>query len=303
MVLCDGRSGVRILERCPAIWASTYPSEVVTCQVDGWSSELKLYCKYMAGLHYESFGHRGGVAYEVEVYRDVLDGAGMPVPRFYGAYFDPETGDQWLVLEFLDRAVRVTKGPQPKSVVKAASWLGRFHAANETRISTPRLNFLNVYDAAYYLGWSQRTLRFATELRSAFPWLETLCGRFAECAEILLSCRPTIIHGEFYPHNILLNSGQIYPIDWESAAVGAGEIDLVTLTEAWLPNHLRQCEAAYQKARWGRAAPAGFERTLAAARLYMCFRWMGDQPEWTLGAGNGEYFDRMRASGEELGLI
>jgi hypothetical protein len=301
-VLGVGRSSIRILDRTPAIWASTYPSEVVTCDVGG-SSALKLYCKYMAGLEYESFGHRGGVPYEIEVYRRVLAGSPVSLPRFYGAYENPAAGDIWLILEFLDRSQRVTKGPQPQSVVQAARWLGRFHAANESRTSGADVSFLSIYDAPYYLGWSRRTLRFASELRSEFPWLETLCGRFEESVDVLLTAAPTIIHGEFYPHNILLSDGQIYPIDWESAAVAAGEIDVATLTEAWKPEHLRQCEVAYREARWGGTAPAGFARTLAAARLYVCFRWLGEQPEWTLHTGNREYFDQMRVSGEELGLI
>lgn len=297
-----GDSHVRILHRAPAIWASTYPSEVVTCHVGG-SSELKLYCKYMAGLQYESFGHRGGVRYEAEVYRRVLPGLPVRVPRFYGAYQEPTTGDVWLVLEYLDQSLRVTKGPQPESLVDAARWLGRFHVANEGRISHADSTFLNFYDASYYLGWAHRTLTFARDLHPLYPWLGTLGQRFGECIEILLSSPRTIIHGEFYPHNILLSDGHIYPIDWESAAVATGEIDLATLTEAWKPDHRRQCEAAYQETRWGGAAPAGFERRLAAARLYLCFRWMGDQAAWTLSAGNREYFDRMRVAGEELGLI
>ncbi len=301
-VLGGGGSSIRILDRAPAIWASTYPSEVVTCEVAG-SSVLKLYCKYMAGLRYESFGHRGGVPYEIEVYRRVLASLPMSVPTFYGAYEEPGTGDVWLILEYLDQSLRVTKGPQPESVVQAARWLGRFHAANEDRVSGADVGFLNLYDAPYYVGWSRRTLRFASELRPAFPWLETLCGRFEECIDVLLSSTPTIIHGEFYPHNILLSNDQIYPIDWESAAIAAGEIDVATLTEAWKPEHRRQCEVVYQEARWGGATPAGFEHRLAAARLYFCFRWMGEQPEWTLGAGNREYFEQMRVSGEELGLI
>jgi hypothetical protein len=302
VVLGGAGSSICILDRTPAIWASTYPSEIVTCAVGG-STELKLYCKYMAGLDYESFGHRGGVPYEIEVYRRVLAGLSLSLPRFYGAYQDPATGDAWLILEFLDRSLRVTKGPQPESIVQAARWLGRFHAANEGRVSGPDVSFLNLYDAEYYLGWSRRTLRFASELRPEFPWLETLCGRFDECVDILLSAPRTIVHGEFYPHNILLSDGQIYPIDWESAAIAAGEIDIATLTEAWKPEHLRRCELAYQESRWGGAAPAGFSRGLAAARLYVCFRWLGEQPEWTLHAGNREYFEQMRIAGEELGLI
>jgi hypothetical protein len=301
-VLCGGRCDVQILDRAPAILASTYPSEVVTCEVEG-SRELKLYCKYTAGLHDRSFGHRGGVVYEVEVYRHVLEGSPLPVPRFYGAYEEPATGDVWLILEYLDRSQRVTKGPQPDSILLAADWLGRFHATNQTRISRPEVSFLNRYDADYYLGWADRTLRFASELRPAVPWLARLCARFEEGVEVLLSLDSTIIHGEFYPHNVLLNDGQVYPIDWESAAIAAGEIDLAALTEAWKPADVQLCEVSYQQARWGGPAPVGFRRRLAAARLYLCFRWMGDQSDWTLSAGNREYFETMRLAGEELGLI
>jgi hypothetical protein len=60
-----------IVDRVPAIWSSTYPSEIVI-----WCAgqlELKLYCKYMAGLRYQSYGHRGGLQYEAEVYGRVLE--------------------------------------------------------------------------------------------------------------------------------------------------------------------------------------------------------------------------------------
>jgi hypothetical protein len=296
-----GVQDLQIRHRVPAIWASTHPSEVVTCELPG-STELKLHCKYAAGLHYESFGHRGGLPYEIEVYRRVLSELPIQVPRFYGGHKSLATDDVWLVLEYLD-GPRVTKGPQPASIVEAARWLGRFHAAAESRLHGAGAEFLTVYDASYYLGWSRRTLQFAHELRSKYWWLETLCDRFQDCIEILLSSPRTIIHGEFYPHNILLRAGQIYPIDWESASIASGEIDLAMLTEAWNPVHRRQCEAAYRQVRWGAATPPGFQRRLAAARLYLCFRWMGEQREWTVGAGNRDYFERMRLCGEELGLI
>ncbi len=298
----DGSPGVRILDRSPAIWSSTYPSEVVTCQV-GRDDQLKLYCKYMAGLRYESFGHRGGVPYEVEVYRHVLAGLLLPVPRFYGAYRPPATDDVWLMLQYLDQGSRVTKGPQPESVLQAARWVGSFHAANEARISRPELSFLKTYDAEYYLGWVRRTLRFAGEVRPNLGWLGSLCKRFEECIGILLSPPLTIIHGEFYPHNILISGGRVYPIDWESAAIASGEVDLAALTEAWEPSDVRQCQLAYRQARWGEATPRDFERRLDAARLYLCFRWTGEQPEWTLSEGNRSYFEEMRVLAERLDLI
>jgi hypothetical protein len=42
------RSEVTILDRQPNIFTSTFPSEIVTCRVDG-DSKLLLLCKYAAG--------------------------------------------------------------------------------------------------------------------------------------------------------------------------------------------------------------------------------------------------------------
>ena len=295
-------SRISILDRTPAIYASTYPSEIVTCQ-RGNQREFKLYCKYMAGLSYDSYGHRGGVPYEIEVYRHVLQPLPISVPKFYGSYNDVATGDTWLIIGYVDRSLRLAKGPQPETMLRAARWIGRFHAANQPRISLDTLSFLNTYDSEYYLGWVCRTSLFAGSLHQCFPWLRTLSECFEECFEILLSAAPTVIHGEYYPHNVLVSDGVIYPLDWESAAIAAGEIDLATLTEDWGPDIVQQCALEYRRTRWPEGSPAEFARRLAAAQLYLCFRWLGDQPNWTLAEGNRSYFEQMRSVGEELGFI
>src|SRR5437773_868029 len=152
----SGASQFNIQDRKPIVSASTYPSEVVSCQVgDG---ELKIYCKYAAGLGDASYGQRGGVPYEAEVYRLVLQHSGFSLPKFYGAYMDPGTGDTWLILEYLEDTLRLTKGPQPESVLAAAQWIGRFHAANETRASSPAFSSLKRYDMGYFEGLVRRTL-------------------------------------------------------------------------------------------------------------------------------------------------
>jgi hypothetical protein len=296
----SGATQVTIRDRKPLVSASTYPSEVVECQLEG--GELKLYCKYMAGLRCDSYGHRGGVQYEAEVYRSVLQNPGLCLPKFYGAY-NTSAGDTCLVLEYLEDTLRLAKGPQPESMLWAARWIGRFHAANEQCVSTAALSFLNRYDILYLEGWVRRTSLFANGLHRDLPWLETICERSEDFVALLLSPGATIIHGEYYPHNVLIKGGEIYPIDWESAAIAAGEIDLATLTEAWPPEIVGPCELEYQQARWPDGAPPEFHRRRAAARLYLSFRWLGEQPEWTRGAGNFFYFEQMRSAGEELGLI
>jgi thiamine kinase-like enzyme len=114
---------------------------------------------------------------------------------------------------------------------------------------------------------------------------------------------PTVIHGEFYPANILMQGESVCPVDWESAAVAAGEIDLATVTEDWPDEYVEECNRVYCQARWPDGAPAAFERTLLAAQLYLWFRWLGDEQEVTTCAGVEWCLERIRTVAERLGLI
>ena len=295
-----GAGQVTVLHREPAIYASTFPSEIVTCILND-GSELRLFCKYGSDYSQAAHGHRGGVEYEAAVYRHVLQWSVALTPRFYGTYLDKVTGQTCLILEYLDNSVRVTKTAQPAdSLALAARWIGQFHAANERRLVSVTMPFLKSYDREYYVGWVHRTSLFARHLHARFPWLATLSSRFEEFVAPLLAAPQTVIHGEYYPKNILFRHGIIYPVDWESAAIAAGEIDLATLTDQWPQEIARRCEAEYHHTRWPDAHSADFEATLTAARFYVRFRWMGDRPEWTTEEGP---FHRLRCLGEQAGLI
>ncbi len=296
------RGPVRVLARRPNPLAATFPSEVVTCRAGG-GAELQLLCKYAAGRDHSAHGHRGGVSYEAEVYRRVLARVPAAGPRFFGAPADPATGERWLVVEYLDGAVWVDEASGRGALAEAARWLGRFHAATGDRNAFRPPAFLKVYDAEYYLGWARRTVEFAGPLAQELPWLGALRSGLAALCPVLLGAPPAVIHGEFYPANVLFHRGRACPVDWESAAWGPGEIDLAALTEGWPAEYVRRCEDEYRQARWPGAAPAGWERALAAARLYLAFRWLGDRPEWTVHAATRERFDELRAAGERLGLL
>ena len=295
-----GSDPIRILDRSP-LEEGSFLKEIVTCSFDD-GTQSKFFCKYTGGFNHNCHGHRGGVAYEAAVYQNVLLPLKVTKPVFYGSHISSTSGEAMLVIEHLDDALRINKHEEAEAAMTlAARWIGEFHSFNESRIcDTPDLNF---YDAKYYLGWAARTAEFAGELHSTFPWLVTLCSRFEEIVPLLLVAAPTVIHGEYYPRNILFRDGTIYPVDWESAAIGAGEIDLVTLTEAWPKEVVRECESEYRRARWPSDPPTSFERTLAAARLYLQFRWLGDQPGWTTARSALWRFEELRIAGERLGLI
>ena len=292
---------VSVLDRAHNLLASSFLSEIVTCRLDDGSA-LRLFCKYEGSYIRNGRGHRGGVAYEAAVHRHVLLPLLVSTPKYFGAYADMKAGISWLILEYLDRRVSVSESPQPTAIVQAARWIGRFHAANEARLSKAFISVSNRYYAEYYLGWARRTAMFAGPFHHRIPWLTTLCERFGELATCLLTPAPTIIHGEYYPKNILFSGGVIYPVDWESAVIAIGEIDLANHIEGWPPEIRRTCELEYQQSRWPKGPPADFTRTLEAARVYLHFRWLGNGPEWTTHESDQWGFEPLRSAAERLGL-
>jgi aminoglycoside phosphotransferase (APT) family kinase protein len=114
----------------------------------------------------------------------------------------------------------------------------------------------------------------------------------------------TVIHGELYPHNVLLTSDGVYPVDWETAAAAPGEIDVAALTEGWPEGLVTDFELEYRRARWGVAPPSDSRQAVDVARLYWLFRWLGDRPEWTGQRQISEVrFQTLGRIGRRLGLL
>ena len=291
---------VTVLDRKPTD-RGTFGSEIVRCRLSN-GRELHVVCKYGAGHSINVYGHRGGIPYEAAVYRHVLQPLQAATPTFYGAYTDITTGKTLLVLDYLQQTNKNRRPSPAAKPVAAARWIGQFHAANEARLADIPVPVLNTYDAAYYRGWVHRTSEFAGQLHPRLPWLAALCARWEEFVSRLLEPPPTVIHGEYYLENILYCGGSIYPVDWESAAIAAGEIDLACLTDRWPSDIVWQCELEYQRVLCPHGSSADFERRLTAARLYMHFRWLGDRPEWTTHKHFWR-FEQLRSAGERLGLI
>ena len=301
---------VRVLKRNPPPFMSTFANEIVTCQFPG-GRKRRVFIKYGGGRSHVSFGHRGDISYEAEVYRRVLQLLPGFRPKYLGAHTDSETGDTSLFLEYVDRNIRLSdirwkrSTRQPRAMAQTARWLARFHAAHESRVRDSSLSFLRRYDVMYYRGWAQRTFEFARPLLPRFPWLKALrkCGDawFAP----LLTATQTVIHGEFYAKTVLVRAQIHFMVDWESTAIAPGAIDLVALTEGegWSPKLVRRCEIEYLRTRWPGGAPAEFQRTLDAARVYLHFRWLGERPDWAVREKSRWRYDHLHAAANQLGLI
>src|SRR5436309_2483199 len=179
---------VRVLDRKPNPEGSTFPTEIVTCSLDGRGSRLRLFVKYGTKEFDNLYRHRGDISYEAKVYRNILQPLRISTPTFYGVYRDEITRVPWLVLEYLE-GTRGHWSRNPEAMISAAIWIGKFHAVNEERLLRPGLKFLQRYDRRYYMGWARRTNRLFSNLQTRFPWLR----------DPSLMSRLFSPHGEFIP--------------------------------------------------------------------------------------------------------
>lgn len=269
--------------------ASTFESEIVNCEfADG--TRRRLFLKYTALIEDgEDPGETGGPAYEALVYSGLLCGANRPA--FYGLQ-SGRGGTQWLVLEFMERAVLLRHAEDDAVFLKAAAWLGRFHAAQEQRIALARPDGVRVHDVEFFRGWAMRINALAEDWHRCAPWLAGVGAGFGGISEVLLASPRTLVHGDLYPQNLLSRDGDFFLVDWEAAAIGPGEIDLVTFSEDWPEEDERQFQREYRAARWPAGAPGLFERRLAAAYVFTHLRWVcehpasapdGEEAQWRLG--------------------
>ncbi len=290
-----------ILDRRPSVQASSFPAEVVTCRLSDGSS-VELLCKYGVGHVESGFGHRGGVPYESRVYREMLAPLAVSAVRYWGGYTDSDSS--WIILEFLPDAARLDKTIDPFLwLVEAARWIGDLQCRYE-RFPHRNAAFLTRYTPGYFAGWAERTSKYTRSWHESFPWLSELFQAYSERGGMISESQLTLIHGEYYPKNILIDHGKVLPVDWESAAVAPGEIDLASLTEGnWPQDVVDACIEAYVTTRWPYEVPIDFASNLRAARLYLHLRWLGDNEAWTLQLATAERLSAVRELGEQLGLI
>jgi hypothetical protein len=215
---------------------------------------------------------------------------GLGPPRFFGA------NSSLLVLEHLVSGMRLSHTvEQEESIRRAARWIGTFH-----RHARP-LPFLRRLDAAYYLQWPETLMSDGGSVHRRYPRVARICAGFPSMVDLLVRTPQVVIHGEYYPKNVLISDGVACPVDWETAAVGAGELDAVSLAEGWGDPIEEMSAREYLRARWDDAPPADAGRVLDVARLHWGFRWAAED----IRSGNeveDYHADRIELAGRRLGL-
>src|SRR5437773_12302938 len=89
----DCASGpVTVLDRKLPRFMSTFPNEIVTCRLPN-GRKRRVFIKYTSGQGHNSFGHRGDVAYEAEVYQRLLSTLPEFHPQCLGVHTDSNRCD------------------------------------------------------------------------------------------------------------------------------------------------------------------------------------------------------------------
>lgn len=291
--------GVALTSREPNSYASTFPSDIVTC-VAG-SRTITVLCKYEVPRDRGLRGVPVGVRYESAAYRFAVEPSRLTAPKWYGLFRDEPAGPAWLVLEFLADTFRLDKSPERGGLSRAAHWIGSFHRFHDLRAKAPP-GCLNRERRASFQACVARAVDRCEELREGYPWFRPLAREYEAVFCSLFARRPTVIHGEYYPANVLVRDGSVFPVDWERAAVSAGEIDLAALIEGWKPEEVRLAKESYVDARWGGEAPDDFAESVEAARVYMHLQALGDLVPGPFKAKDEWRFQHLEAVARGRGL-
>jgi aminoglycoside phosphotransferase (APT) family kinase protein len=231
-------------------------------------------------LLFKDVGARAGAApsfvldpwREIEAYARYLDGLDAP------ACVAVVTSENraWLFVEQID-GVPLWQAAGKLPWLATARWLARLHA----RPVPASAGRLLVRDRAHLRCWVRRALA------SAPPG--TLVGvdtSALAAVESLLAWPVSLIHGELYPSNVLVQAGdggpRIRPLDWEMAGVGPGLLDLAALISGDHHPRLRDAiVAAYADQAGVDLGDRAFTAGLRAARLLVALQWIGWAPKWT----------------------
>jgi aminoglycoside phosphotransferase (APT) family kinase protein len=276
-----GLRGPGRLRRRPSPYRSSFPIEELEVERDNGEGIALAFKR----LDWDELDDRARVAKprflhdperEALVYELLLPAAPAGPPRFHASLLEP--GCHWLFVEWVAGRELYQVGER-ELWEDAARWLAGFHrqfAAEPARFAD-RCRLLR-RDGAFYRSWISRAREFSHEPGGPSPAVvEWLADRHEPVVEALLALPQTIVHGEFYASNVLVDDRampvRVAPVDWELTGTGPGLLDLAALVGGWPAADRAALAAAYA----GSDAEASPE-SLELARLQVAIQWLGWAP-------------------------
>jgi hypothetical protein len=219
---------------------------------------------------------------EIDVYRRLLPLAPAGPPRLLADGGADSPDGPWLMLERVE-GIQLRHVGEVSAWEAAARWMGAFHAefASRHRIAGAEALGLPRFGADLMhqtFVSAVREIHRRTSPRVAGAAIGAIARSHPRVVQLLARGGPTLIHGQLYPSNIIVSVGagrrRIAVLDWETAAIGSGVVDLAALVEGqWTTEQRTALIVAYVVGRDGAARSSTVEHTtieLACARLHLC---------------------------------
>jgi hypothetical protein len=203
---------------------------------------------------------------EIAAYSGVLGQLRIDAPTYRASVVDDDRA--WLFVELID-GVPLWQVAEIEVWEETARCLAAFHAAGVATSSGGLLR----YDEEH--------------LSSRYALCGSLLGGPATGARVaahLARLPSTIIHGELYASNVVIQRGEgrvrVRPVDWEMAGSGPGVLDLAALTAgSWTAAERTRIENAYREALPVELRPGADD--LDYARLLLAAQWLGWSDSWS----------------------
>lgn len=148
----------------------------------------------------------------------VLYAAGLPVPRpIFTDQFGNGDSAPCVVIEYVDGSTDIPSSAIPGAVDQMATFLANLHAVGP---ASHDLSFLATLDERI-----DRLLHRPAGIPNAIPMLAALAARWP----LAHRNAPVLLHGDFWPGNVIWNDGQIAAVlDWEDAILGDPLFDVAS---------------------------------------------------------------------------
>lgn len=276
------------MTRRPCPYTTSYRLEEIEAKRSG-EPTLRFTAKHLGWQGLTEAGRRAkpvtlhSTERELAVYRDILARADLATPGFIGGWAGHDTGV--LVLERVE-GTPLTEIGDFGAWEAAARWLARMHTtfAAEPRATASRgyASLLrydgDLLDRAGRLGLARADERGfgsaadrAALARAHRQGLRALANR-------------TLVHGDFYPSNIIVAGDRIAVVDWELAGIGPGELDLAALAAGkWEDAQRCHLVRAYHEEAAVLGPTEPFDalfRRFTLASVHLALRWLGAPPGW-----------------------
>lgn len=227
---------------------------------------------------------------EIQAYRRILPYAPPGTATWYGAVVNPTAQRYRLFLERVE-GLELRHVGAFSIWERTVRWIAQFHRSFSPAdiAQLAERSRVLLYDEAFYWRWLERARRFAARRPAVRRAVDRIARGYAPVVRQLAGMPRTLIHGEFYPCNILIRRTghrvRVCPVDWEMAALGPGLIDLASLTTGW--GHRERCALirAYRAAASDgtmRSAPIphDFWLDFDCCRLHLAVRMLGWSDTW-----------------------